>query len=300
MHMVGNDNQTGDQTRRRTVLKGLAGTGVGLAALGAGPGSAAAGGGGDCDNPDYSTPHIDTADHFDTTWYGSVYRTDGNDATNYDIEGSGFPWGADELVLHVHGWKNDYDCGVVNVEDAQAAYAGAGYDASVSGLAWDSDYSWGNGKEIAEKNGPKLAYFLYVYNYHYPDTEIRVHGHSLGARVLAETLLQLDEWGQRNVVDTAVFMAGAVIDEAIAKGNKFGAAIENAAVEAHNYWNENDSVLNWAFQTYEWSEAIGNDGCDGTPPDNWTEHEVTGHVDGHYSENYVNPDFLSTWVIPEY
>lgn len=297
---MGGYNADSEQANRRQILRGLAGVGAGAALFGTATGSAAAGKEGDCHEPSEDTPHLKTADHFDTTWYGSVYLTDGNDATNYDVEGTGFPWGGDELVLHVHGWQNDYECGVANVESAQWAYDDLGYDAAVSGLAWGSDYAWWNAKEIAERTGPKLAYFLYVHDYYYPETTIRVHGHSLGARVLAETILQLNDWGLTDVLDSAVFLAGAVIDEAVSMSGKFGPAIENAVGHAENFWDADDSVLNWAFSTYEWSWAIGNNGCNGTPPANYTDHEVTGVVDAHYSEHYVNSDFLGNWVIPTF
>lgn len=293
--MWGSDTERVATPTRRDVLKGAGG----IAAVGATTGTASAGDKGDCDGYDPSTAHVHTADHFDTTWFGSVYRTDGNDATNYDVEGTGFPWGANELVVHLHGWQNDYGCGLARIGEAQSAYGQLGYD-GVTGLAWDSDYSWGNAKEIAEKNAPKLANFLYVHDYFYPGSEIRLQGHSLGARVLAETLLQLDEWNLTDVVTSATFLAGAVVDEEVSTSGKYGGAIERTVEHAENYWDDDDSVLNWAFGAYEWSSAIGNNGCDGTPPSNYTDHEVTGHVDGHYSEYYLNADFLGSWVVPEF
>lgn len=290
----------GQTASRREVLRGVAGATSAAVGVGASTGSVAAGKDGDCREPDYSTPHLATADHFDTNWYGSVYRTDGNTATNYDVEGTGFPWGANDLVLHVHGWQNDYQCGVVNVENTQRAYDGVAYDPAVSGLAWGSNYAWWNAKEIAEETAPKLANFLYTYNNHYPNATIRVHGHSLGAKVLAETILQLYHWGGTDVLDTAVFLAGAVVDEEVSMGGTYGTAIEQVVGHAENYWDADDSVLNWAFSTYEWSWAIGNNGCNGTPPSNYTDHEVTGFVDAHYAENYVNSEFLGNWVVPEF
>lgn len=283
--------------QRRDVLRGL---GAGTATvLGAGAAStpATAGKSGDCEDVDFSTPHIATADHFDTTWYGSVYLTDGNSATNYDMGGSGFPWGADELVLHVHGWQNDYECGVSNVEQAQAAYAH--YGAGVSGLAWGSDYAWWNSKEIADRTGPKLANFLHTLNWHYPETTVRVQGHSQGAHVLCETIKTLDDWGVHDAVDTAIFLAGAVVDEEVSLGGTYGPALERSVGHVENYWDDDDSVLNWAFQTYEWSGAIGNNGVSGTPPANYTDHEVTGYVDSHYTESYVIPEFVNDWILPQ-
>jgi hypothetical protein len=282
---------------RRGVLKGIAGAGAGLATLGVGSQPVAAGDkGGDCD-PDGDPARIDTSDHYDTTWYGDVYLTDGNTATNYDRAGGELPSGLSELVVHVHGWRNGESCGIASIEATGGAYEAVGYDQPVTGLTWDSSYAWWNSKEIAAGNGPKLADFLTDYKSANPETTIRVQAHSLGARVLAETLLALDDAGEDDVVTSAIFMAGAIDNESVAVDGKYGDAISNATTHTENFWMRDDSVLEWAYETYEWSSAIGNEGCDGTPPDNYTDREVTkdiGHSD-YYDDQDVIGQIQSTF-----
>lgn len=298
--MVEHSDSVGEPSRsRRDVLRGVAGGTVGLATLGAGTGTAAAGKSGDCENVDYSTPRVDTADHFETTWYGSVYRTDGNTRTNYDLEGETIP-ANNELVVHLHGWRNGEKCGIDSIEAADGAYGDSGYGTDVSGLTWGSDYAWWNAKEIAGNVGPKLANFLTDFKQANPGTEIRLQSHSLGAKVLCETLLELDRRNEDSVVTSAIFFAGAVVDEAVSMSGTYGPAIENTVEHAENYWNAGDSVLNWAFSTYELSWGMGNNGCEGTPPANYTDHDVSDVVDAHDSEEYLNGSFLSNYVVPTF
>lgn len=293
------DTNLGEGSTRREVLRGLAAGGVGLAALGGGTGTAAAGKSGDCEDVDFSTPRVETHDHFDTTWYGSVYRTDGNSRTDYDLAGDSLP-SEDELLVHLHGWQNDQSCGIDSIELAQDGYDEASHGGDVSGLAWDSDYAWWNAKEIADRTGPKLANFLTDYKAQNPETTIRLQGHSLGAKLLCETLAALDENGEHDVVTSALFFAGAVVDEELSMSGAYGPAIENTVEHAENYWDADDSVLNWAFSTYEWSWAIGNNGCNGTPPTNYTDHEVTAAVDAHWDDEYLNGPFLNEYVLPTF
>lgn len=282
---------------RRAVLRGISAGGACAAtlAVGAEPGLAGDLTGG-CD-PDLSTPHADTADHFDTTWFGSVFRADEETATSYDTGGE-FPWDAAELVVHVHGWLNDYDCGVRAVELARDAYADTSSPATVTGLAWDSEYLWWNAQEIADGNGPKLAQLLVDLAAEKPNATVRLQGHSLGARVVCETVQALAAWGETDIVETVVFLAGAVTDGAVSLDGEYGPALEQAVSSVENFWDADDAVLNWAFGAAEFSDAIGNSGVDGTPPANYTDHEVTGEVPGHSSENYLDAAFIESFVLP--
>jgi len=287
--MTGKHDAAGTPSRRG-VLKGLAGAGAGLVTAGGATGPVAAGDkGGDCD-PAGDPARVDTSTHFDTTWYGSVYLTDGNTPTNYDRRGGDLPSDPSELVVHVHGWRNDESCGIDSVVKTARTYETIGYDEPVTGLTWDSSYGWWNSKEIAERNAHKLANFLVRYSQANPDTSIRVQAHSLGARVLAETVLALAEAGATDVVTTAVFMGGAIDNESVARDGAYGPAIEAVTDHTENFWMRDDNVLDWAYETFEWSSAIGNEGCDGTPPDNYTDREVQKNI-GH-SDYYQDGDII--------
>lgn len=252
-----------------------------------------------CEGVDYDTPRIDTAGRFESTWYGSVRRTEDGDPTEYDLRGESIP-AAEELIVHIHGWQNDVPCGIDCIQLASDAYDDAMSGAVVTGLTWDSDSAWWSAKEIADRTAPKLAAFLRDYKRVNPDATIRLQGHSLGARLLCETLLELDESDDHGLVTTAVFFAGAVVDTDLSQSGRYGQAIERTVAHAENYWNESDSLLKYAFRTSEWSWAIGNRGCKGQPPANYTDHDVSGAIDAHWDEEYLDGEFLSEQVIPTF
>lgn len=268
---------------RRTVLKAMGVAGAAAVGGTATTQPAAAGKGGDCD-PDETPPVIYTADHVDTNFWGSVGIEDGHSETDYDFKGPTFPEGVDELVVHCHGWRNDASCGIHRINTTRDAYEFEGYRAGVvSGLVWDSSYAWWNAKEIADINGTKLANFLIDYKRDNPDTTLRLQGHSLGARVVAETIYELYQQDENTVVTTAIFMGGAIENTSVSIDGRYGHAIENAVQHAENFWMQDDTVLDWAFTTYEFSSAIGNDGCDGVAPRNYTDHHI--QLDDH-SDHY--------------
>lgn len=248
---------------------------TGAAAVGASAatGPAAAGKSDDCD-PEYSTPVVYTADHIDTNWYGDEYITSGNTTRNYERAGPPFPDSPDEILVHIHGWRNNAECGFRRAEQASKAYAVEGYDGFVTGLVWDSAYAYWNAKDIAEMTAPKLASFLADYKDDHPDTTIRVQSHSMGALVAAETMHELDKMGRYDVVTTLVFYAGAINNESVAVDGRYGPSLERVVQHVENFVLQEDAVLDWAYTAYEFSKAIGNDGCDGTPPANYTDHTV--------------------------
>ncbi len=282
-------NRNSGERSRRNVLRAVGTASAGLIGLGAASGSATAKDDGDCDNPPWHFPRVTTRGHFDTTWYGSVYRTNGNTDTNYD--GDGIPGvhsdAPDELVVFVHGWNTEQDEALCTFNTAAGTFTGEDYQHPVVGYSWDSDYSWGNGQEIAAENGPKLATFVTDYAADNPGTALRLVGHSLGCRVICEALTHLDSWGTHEAVSSVSFLGGAVDYDAVNVDGPFGPAIDRTVDTADNFWMEDDGVLNWAYQTAEWSAAIGNSGAAGETTANYTDHNVA-YVDGH--GGYYQPD----------
>ncbi|WP_254768748.1 alpha/beta hydrolase [Salinilacihabitans rarus] len=286
--MVRHTTSTGTDSEptasRRRLLRGLAASGlVGGAAL-AGASTASAGKKEDCENPPTSFPRVTTRGHFDTTWYGSVYITDGNDATNYGYAGDGVPGvhvaAGDELLVFVHGWNNDTEGALCTFDEAAGTFAAEGYAEPVIGYSWDADFDWYDATEIAERNGAKLAAFTRDYKAANPGVAVRYVAHSLGARVALMALQNLAHWGRYDDVASLSLLGGAADDESVSMEGSYGGDIEAAVGHADNFWMEDDDVLNWAYGTAEWGEAVGNAGCDGTPPSNYTDHNVA-YVPSH-------------------
>lgn len=283
-------NATGS---RRQFMRTTAGAAVGVAGLTATSGTAVAGG----DNGSAEAPHdyplVSTRDHYEISWWGSVQQADGHNAYDYDIEGN---WGkyddAREIAMFVHGWNQDDgdDQDIDSAYTCELSLDRNDYDAFNVGFSWDSDkgggldQGWYEATEIADRNGPKLA--NWVWN---TDRPIRLVGHSLGARVVLSALETLDYWGATDAVRSATLLGGAADDQSVSTEERYGTAIESVTGQFDNYYKTDDQVLSWAYSLGEFDTAVGEQGIeDGkTPPSNYEDHDVTNTVPDHGS--YYEP-----------
>lgn len=231
--------------------------------------------------------YVTTRGHFEITgwFFGSdVELTDGNTKYNYETTGA-IPGvdddSSDEILVWVHGWRNDLETAKGNFANAQQVLGRNGYDSPVVGFTYDADTNlseWWDATEIAERNGFKLAAFVDDYLEATGGT-VRIAAHSLGGWVTVSTLKALAGAGRSNAVESVSLLGAAVRDEECARDGKWGPGAADAAVQVDNFWMDGDEVLQWAFGLAEGSEAVGEDGVDGTQPENWEDHEVD--VPGH-------------------
>lgn len=285
---------------RRTILHASGGVLAGTGAIIAGTSPAVAGDKDDgCDDPQWTIPRVTTRGHFDTS--DGVSVTDGNDEHNVEYAGDGIPGvhgdAAGELLVFIHGWNNDEEGAVCTVGTAASTFAAEGYRYPVVGYSWDADHGWYDASEIAERNGAKLAAFTRSYTDANPAVRVRYVAHSLGAQVALVALRTLHGWGRLDDVTSVSFLGGAADADSVSMAGPYGEAIAAAAGRVDNYWMGDDDVLNWAYGIAEWDSAIGNTGCDGTPPENYTDHEVdavSGHSD-YYREDGCLDDVIANF-----
>jgi pimeloyl-ACP methyl ester carboxylesterase len=276
-------SQHGAQNVSRRRFLGTAATAAAGAGLAVGTSGAAA---------TDTYPRVTTRGHYDITWYGSVYLTDGHTAWDYDTAGDipGVDSAApDELLVHVHGWMNEPDSAIEGFQTAEESYRNNGYDGAVIGFSWDSDssvFGWWDSTEIAESNGLKLANFVNNYRQANPDTTIRLVCHSLGARVTLRCIEVLNANGITDAVQSVSLLGGAADNDAVSTGGRYGPDLASAVGQVDNYWKDGDDVLNWAYTTAEFDSAVGEEGCEGTEPGNYQDHNVD-YVPDHYS--YYEP-----------
>jgi len=226
---------------------------------------------------------VSTRDHFDD----DANLINGNNSWNYDVDGS-LGWG--ELTLFVHGWdsNDDKDQDIDAAYECQLAMENNGYGGNVAAFSWDSDkgdsadLGWSDAKEIAEKNGRKLANFITNRG-----SPVRLICHSLGARVALFTLKSLQEdFGASNAAESVTLIGGAVQDDDVSVDagwwdDEYGGYIENGTSQFDNFWNDGDSVLNWIYSTREWDSAVGSNGIQGPAPYNYSDFNVSSTVDAH-------------------
>lgn len=281
---------SGARFTRRAFVGGVAAVGLGSF----GVGTAAAGDKGDGGKSAPSDfPRVTTRGHFEENWYGGIELADGHTKYDYEFAGdfSGV-FGGEELLVFCHGWLNDEQGGLDTAYTGVTNLGLLGYDAPGIGYLWDSDtgvLEWGDGTEIAERNGPKLANFLYNLAQESPDTDVRLVAHSLGARVVLRALEVLN--GSGVGVESVSLLGGAADNDAVSTEGRYGADIEASTNRFDNFWKSDDGVLNNLYTTAEFDSACGEEGCEGPEPANYTDVNVD-YVPDHYSYYYEDEGCL--------
>lgn len=266
---------------------------VGGVGLGATTGRVAAGNKG-CGAENVSAPddfpRVSTRDHFDA----DANLTNGETEWSYDVAGSWPAFGERELTLFVHGWRSSdaedepIDAGL----ECENALRAEGYDGSVAVYSWDSDkgdsidLGWASAKDIAKRNGKKLANVCQWYANEY-DVDVRLIAHSLGARVVMYALQTLEEaYAERDLL-ASVSLVGAAVEkdspsmDAGLWDEEFGDHVEYATERLDNFHSYDDGILNDVFRTRETEEAVGEVGIQYEAPDNYTDVDVTAEIDCH-------------------
>ena len=267
-----------DANRRQFLLRTTATAG---AALGIASGSATADHG--------PTGYVSTRDHFDCD--GNALR----DLDAYDTHDVPcFDRGcADELLVHVHGWKNKDETDAFDAfENASEYLHAAGYDGDVIGWWWDSDCDWSTSKDNAWWNGKKLAHFVRDYRFlHGNDPTVRIMGHSLGVRVALSFAYYLEEHGVTWEAVRSMHLPGGAVPWDWPDHENLAAGLTDAVGATFNYFNEDDSVLGWG--AYKWAEAggyaLGKYGSENGGTCNFHDHDVTDWWgSGHSFHDYIS------------
>jgi hypothetical protein len=195
-----------------------------------------------------------------------------------------------EAVIYIHGvWtaKNKVDEGVKHMfesapevfDRARLSLQSMAYTFPVIGFSWDSDTEisqdgWNYAKKIAKENGPKLAQFILDLKNNCPQTKIRLIAHSLGARVLLESLHSLynsHAWNSNNFKISSVHLMGAAVDDGEVSKNAadvssdgiksaYGKPIEKEVSHFYNLFNLEDDALEpgffnmWYFDCFNYHE----------------------------------------------
>jgi hypothetical protein len=275
-----------DSTTRRTVLRTVgAATAAGVGLVGASGQARStdlleATCGSNDDGP-ASFPRVTTRDHF-TVGTDGVRLADGHTTTDWETAGEfDGVYGGDELLVFVHGW-NVTDAEALDIfSSAKESFRANDFDESIVGFSYGSDRDWESAKEVAVRNGPKLGSYLQSVRERYPDRTLRLVAHSLGARVVLSTLSWLTDQGSADLVASTSLLGGAADDHSVAAGNQYYTAVETATQAFDNFHKHDDQVLQDIYSTYELGKPVGEVGCDGTPPSNYTDHDVTDSVTSH-------------------
>jgi pimeloyl-ACP methyl ester carboxylesterase len=194
-----------------------------------------------------------------------------------------------EVVVYIHGWNADEQSAISQFNTVKRSLESVGYNQPVIGFSWDSDtfdwwdvQSWSEGwpvaKDIAQQNGLKLAKFILDYKAGCENAEIRLVGHSLGARVIINALYELHtnrdlvtendiSWNDpnKNYKIASVHLLGAAINpEEVSIAQGFGIPISVEVNQFYNKYSTEDTVLEEYYRDFEGGNiALGEEGAQG-------------------------------------
>ena len=165
--------------------------------------------------------------------------------------------GSKELVIMIHGLRNDNSGAIAKVILAKNRLSYLGYHYPVIGFSYDSNTTGAHlskhvkralftGQVIAQKNGRNLAIFIEDFKSTSPTTKIRLMGHSLGSQVILSTVENLAKKNHAEIIESVHFF-GASITGDVPSSKKYGPSLDRIIKgKILNYFSPTDEVLNWA------------------------------------------------------
>ncbi|MFB5627836.1 MAG: DUF726 domain-containing protein, partial [Nitrosarchaeum sp.] len=163
-----------------------------------------------------------------------------------------------ELVIMIHGLRNDNAGAIAKVILAKNKLHRLGYTFPVIGFSYDSNTTGAHlikhakralsaGQIIAKKNGRNLSLFIEHFKSKSPETKIRLMGHSLGSQVILSTVEHLAKKSQNRGIIESVYFFGASITSDVPSSKKYGKLLDKIIKnKIVNYYSPTDEVLNWA------------------------------------------------------
>lgn len=177
-----------------------------------------------------------------------------------------------ELVIMIHGLRND-------VSDAQQKFLIAkqrlkklGYSYPIIGFSYDSNTKGAHlkkyalkalrvGQKIAKQNGDNLSKFITDFKKKSPKTKIRLIGHSLGTEVIMSAVKKLSSnTGNHNIVESVHFFGSSISGDHTSskKYEKILQKIVRGKVK--NYYSPLDEVLKESHKVGWIKNPIGYNG----------------------------------------
>jgi pimeloyl-ACP methyl ester carboxylesterase len=216
------------------------------------------------------------------------------------------------VVIFVHGWEESEDNVKERLDRVKLSLENNSFIHPLVGFSWPSDTLWASANSIAAENGPKLAKLISDVKNECPGTDIRLLAHSLGARVVLNSLESLHKnqtWNGNNFTIKSVDLLGAAVDDEEVSTNPqdilidltnlgtpksdYGQAIEAVVMNFTNSFSTKDNTLEpnpekpfFPFQVYpsfDTDLALGQSGYQKVPydintakslPDNYIENDV--------------------------
>ncbi len=200
--------------------------------------------------------------------------------------------GCKELVIMIHGFRNDNAGALDKALLAKKRLRKLGYRHPVIGFSYDSntvgayskncqEHALAVGQIIAKKNGKNLGTFIEDFKAGSPDTEILLMGHSLGSQVILSTMSYLARKKKNAGILKGVYFFGASVNSDVPSSKKYIRVFDSVVkTKIVNYYAPSDEVLSWAHENLPKTVPLGLYGA--------TKTKTTKLV-GKYRDRMVKP-----------
>ena len=195
-------------------------------------------------------------------------------------------YGKKELVIMIHGLRNDKASAVTKFAFAKRRLKKLGYPHPVIGFSYDSNTKGAHlkktelkalrvGQKIAKQNGTNLSKFIVDFKQKSPQTKIRLMGHSLGAEVILSTLQKLAARSQNRDIVESVYFFGASLQSNVANPQKYGRIFQKTVRnKIKNFYSPTDEVLKQSHEEGLVRNPLGFLGATGKTISKFTQKRV--------------------------
>ncbi|MFB5630984.1 MAG: DUF726 domain-containing protein [Nitrosopumilaceae archaeon] len=168
--------------------------------------------------------------------------------------------GTKELVIMIHGLRNDRKGAIDKIILAKRRLQQLGYVYPVIGFSYDSNTKGAHikksqvkalrvGQKIAKQNGQNLSEFIIYFKKKNPITKIRLIGHSLGTEVILSTIKKLASSPKNKNIIESVYFFGSSLENDFAQSKKSGKILQKIIKnKILNYYCPTDEVLKQSQQ----------------------------------------------------
>lgn len=168
--------------------------------------------------------------------------------------------GKKELVIMIHGLRNNKKGAIEKTILAKRQLKKIGYSYPIIGYSYDSNTKGAHlkkfevralrvGQKIAKQNGNNLSQFIIDFKKKNPKTRIRLIGHSLGTEVISSTIRKLATNSKNyNIIESAYFF-GSSLGSNFAQPKKLGNALQKVVKnKVINFYCPTDEVLKYSHK----------------------------------------------------
>ncbi len=132
--------------------------------------------------------------------------------------------GKKELVIVIHGLRNDNKGAIQKIVIAKRRLKQLGYAHPVIGFSYDSNTKGAHlkksalrallvGQKIAKQNGYNLSQFIINFKKKNPNTKIRLIGHSLGTDVILSTIKKIATSSKKyNIIESVYLFFSSLVN----------------------------------------------------------------------------------------